>query len=304
MSPSASLSVFSSPDLFQCLTAFQGGLHSDMLPFNGWFAPDINQTFDRLVQAMEVLHPYWEPTMSAWYQQYGTSRLKLLFQCLPSMAPVVALEAVASGRVVVLDFLHTNGVLDESNVHLNNLAAALGQQLVMVFLDEHDYPSYDKLALDRAAERGHLSVVQYLLTKQCPSSCSLNLAAKYGHEDVVRLLHEAHAPCTTFAMDWAAKDGHLNIVKFLHTNRSEGCTCQAMSWAAANGHLDVVSFLHNNRSEGCTRQAVVKAAENGHMSVVKFLVEHRREGLIEKAREAATRRGHTHIAAYLAEIPA
>jgi ankyrin repeat protein len=44
-------------------------------------------------------------------------------------------------------------------------------------------------------------------------------------------------------MNWAARNGHLEVVKFLHENRSEGCTEKAMDWAAKNGHLEVVEYL-------------------------------------------------------------
>ena len=56
------------------------------------------------------------------------------------------------------------------------------------------------------------------------------------------------------AMDYAAKNGHLEVVKCLHENRTEGCTKDAMDWAAKNGHLEVVKWLHDNRTEGCTNR--------------------------------------------------
>ena len=69
----------------------------------------------------------------------------------------------------------------------------------------------------------------------------------------------------------AAKYGHLDVVKWLHENRTEGCSVAAMDWAAKNGHLEVVKWLHVNRTEGCTEDAMDCAAENGHLEVVKFL---------------------------------
>ena len=52
--------------------------------------------------------------------------------------------------------------------------------------------------------------------------------------------------CTTHAMDLAAKNGHLEVVRFLHENRREGCTIYAVNRAAENGHLEVVRFLHEH----------------------------------------------------------
>ena len=70
-------------------------------------------------------------------------------------------------------------------------------------------------AIDSAAARGHLHVVQWL-TANLPGLAS-----------------------TTMAMDCAACAGHLNVVKFLHKARDEGCTAEAMDLASKRGHLEV-----------------------------------------------------------------
>lgn len=43
----------------------------------------------------------------------------------------------------------------------------------------------------------------------------------------------------TEAMDEAAKNGHLEVVRWLHENRIEGCTGGAMDMASRHGYLDV-----------------------------------------------------------------
>ena len=55
---------------------------------------------------------------------------------------------------------------------------------------------------------------------------------------------------TTDAMDYAARYGHLDIVKWLHENRTEGCTTHAMNGTVRYGHLEIVKWLHENRTEG------------------------------------------------------
>ncbi|CAK5171036.1 unnamed protein product [Aphanomyces euteiches] len=125
MASSAALHVLSSPDLLRYAALFQEGLHEDMLPFSGWFVPDTNQTFDRLVNAMDLLHPFWEPTFTTWYKQFEKSRLCLLFRLLPRMRQVVALEAAVSGRIAVLQYMLAEGLLDGLSVHWNNLAAVV-----------------------------------------------------------------------------------------------------------------------------------------------------------------------------------
>jgi hypothetical protein len=94
-------------------------------------------------------------------------------------------------------------------------------------------------------------------------------AARKGQLEVVQWLH--NEGCTVEVMKLAAENGHLEVVQWLHKNRSEGCTVNAMDWAARHGHLEVVQWLHENRSEGCTVGAMNWATENGHLEVVQWL---------------------------------
>ncbi|EGZ14588.1 hypothetical protein PHYSODRAFT_560883 [Phytophthora sojae] len=137
------------------------------------------------------------------------------------------------------------------------------------------------VAMDFAAMRGHLDVVQWLhdhRSEGCTTHAMVH-AARQGHLHVVEWLHDNRSEgCTSEAMDLAARGGHLHVVKWLHEHRDEGCTTDAMDGAAASGHLEVVKWLHSNRSEGSTTSAMDDAARNGHLSVVRWLHENRREG--------------------------
>jgi hypothetical protein len=100
----------------------------------------------------------------------------------------------------------------------------------------------------------------------------MNLAAKNGHLDVVKWLHEHRTEgCTTVAMNYAAYKGHLHVVKWLHKNRTEGCTTYAMDLATSNGHLHIVKWLHENRTEGCTAEAMNIATRKGHLEILQYL---------------------------------
>ena len=48
-------------------------------------------------------------------------------------------------------------------------------------------------------------------------------------------------------MTLAARHGHFDIVKFLHENRDEGYAKWAIDLAAEDGYLDVVEYLSANR---------------------------------------------------------
>ncbi|KAJ3399043.1 hypothetical protein HDV05_002096 [Chytridiales sp. JEL 0842] len=96
-------------------------------------------------------------------------------------------------------------------------------------------------------------------------------------------------------MDIAARDGHLDIVKFLHENRDEGCSSYAMDTAAMNDELEVLKFLHENRDEGCTPDALSYSAASGYLDVVKFLVEVRGEPCTREVLD----RAHADVSDYL-----
>jgi ankyrin repeat protein len=44
-------------------------------------------------------------------------------------------------------------------------------------------------------------------------------------------------------MDWAARYGHLETLKWLHQN-GKTCTTDAMDYAAMNGNLETLIWLH------------------------------------------------------------
>jgi hypothetical protein len=97
-------------------------------------------------------------------------------------------------------------------------------------------------------EKRHLRIVRFL-HDHCAgcTTIAMDLAAEIGHLSVVQFLHENRTEgCTTYAMDCAAARGHLDIVKFLHYNRSEGCTSRAFTLARFYGHYEIYNWLCQN----------------------------------------------------------
>lgn len=75
-------------------------------------------------------------------------------------------------------------------------------------------------------------------------------------------------------MDKAAKHGHLNVIKFLHEHRSEGSTVRALHDAAYNGNLLMVKFLLEYCNTAVKR-AVYMARNGGSLDVLRYLLEDR-----------------------------
>ena len=153
--------------------------------------------------------------------------------------------------------------------------------------------------MDLAARDGHLDAVKWLHenSKEGCTKLAMDNAARNGHLEVVKWLHENRTEgCTTDAMDFTKS---LEVIKWLHENRKEGCTTRAMDFAAANGNLEIVKWLHTNRKEGCSTNAMDFAAWNGHLEVVKWLHYNRTEGCTKKAMDLAAYNGYLEIIEWL-----
>lgn len=127
-------------------------------------------------------------------------------------------------------------------------------------------------AIDRAAAKGRLDIVKWLSKQEV----KLGMALVRPRPPLCAYDDEAAPPsafgCTTDAMDLAAKNGHLEVVKWLHENRTEGCSIDALERAAENGHLEIVKWLCENRREGSLDKAVGFAADEGRTDVVEWIL--------------------------------
>jgi ankyrin repeat protein len=153
---------------------------------------------------------------------------------------------------------------------------------------ESDELLVDDDALWRAAENGHVDVVDCLLRHamfdpSADNNRAIRLAAENGHLAVVeRLLRDERVDPSArdnFVVRWAAENGHLAVVdRLLQDKRVDPSANDnvAVGLAAKNGHLAVVErLLQDERVDPSTRDnwAIEWAAENGHVAVVERLLE-------------------------------
>ncbi|ETI31201.1 hypothetical protein F441_21667 [Phytophthora nicotianae CJ01A1] len=162
-------------------------------------------------------------------------------------------------------------------------------------------------AIVRASRHGHLDILQWaqshteLATFRWTTKMMV-VAAIEGHFDIVRWLHEhSSAPGSPHVMDCAAEALDLPMVVWLHANRTEGCTPYAMDNAARKGSLEIVQWLHTHRTEGCTTGAMDGAAMNGHLQVLQWLHVNRHEGCTASALHCAAVNGHADTVHWLDE---
>jgi ankyrin repeat protein len=146
-------------------------------------------------------------------------------------------------------------------------------------------------ALVRAAENGHVDVVDYLLRHAMfdPSAndnCAIRLAAANGHLAVVeRLLHDERVDPSAYhnrAIQCAAENGYVAVVKrLLQDLRVDPSAYDnyVLRWAAYYGFVAVVErLLRDPRVDPSIYEnyAVRSAAERGHLAVVERLLQDKR----------------------------
>ncbi|KAF5691946.1 ankyrin protein [Fusarium denticulatum] len=188
-----------------------------------------------------------------------------------------ALMASMDGDKVILDFLESPAKLSASvqAIMASRPNAYFGLSKTMLTL----------------LENGHLAD-----SKGVSCWTPLSYAARYGHEEVVRILlsrgdidpNSEDTICKETPLSWAAKNGHATIVQLLL--EKEGILADhkgqqtPLSVAAENGHAATVRLLlsrHDvdpNSTDQQRRTPLSLAAGKGHTTVVKLLLEN--EGVL------------------------
>ncbi|KAJ3289901.1 hypothetical protein HDU76_007463, partial [Blyttiomyces sp. JEL0837] len=116
------------------------------------------------------------------------------------------------------------------------------------------------------------------------NSCNINITIKTiksfvrsGNLSFLQFLHKrGYLQPSTLSninlLDIAARYGHLEMLKWLHQNGLGGCSTVAIDKAAAIGHYNVVGWLLKNRDEGWTKVGLGRACQSGFYRIVELLV--------------------------------
>ncbi len=112
-----------------------------------------------------------------------------------------------------------------------------------------DLKETGKSFIDWAASRGFIETLKWAyFSKKCElSSDAIDMAAKYGHTDVVEFIVKEDGPYTHHAIDWAAGWGQLEIIKILWD--SHDYSHWACDNAIEHNHLNVLEYMLQNEPE-------------------------------------------------------
>ncbi|KAG9403325.1 hypothetical protein AC1031_005970 [Aphanomyces cochlioides] len=84
----------------------------------------------------------------------------------------------------------------------------------------------------------------------------LDAAAGIGNLDLInQFVQLGLGESSDYATNIAARYGHLNVIKYLHVHRPEAFTAHTLEGASYGRHLEVIRFLLEHRQEGCSTQA-------------------------------------------------
>ncbi len=145
-----------------------------------------------------------------------------------------------------------------------------------------------------AALKGYQDLVDYFfmpgVTREYDLNLALEWAAQGGHIDIVKFLLENGALALEEALCAASREGDFDLVDYLIKEGAEDIE-GAFDQAAEYGHLDMIKFLlillHDKNEKPDFGNALIGAASGGHHKMIEFLISQGASNLDEAMRAAA-----------------
>ncbi|KAF0720839.1 Aste57867_34 [Aphanomyces stellatus] len=198
----------------------------------------------------------------------------ILFQQNAPYSGAAIDNAATNGHLDMVQYFH-----DKPNSNCTTRAmdgaAANGHLEVVQFLHDHRTEGCTTDAIDEAAEHGHNSIVRFLLAKRNEGGTvkAMNAYVAKGDITMVKLL--ATNKCSSSSVNIAASFGHLDIVEYLVGRKEVAFAAPAIEAAARHGHVAVVEYLHNRRPEICVAKFMQLAHATNQSSIVEYFDSHR-----------------------------
>lgn len=105
------------------------------------------------------------------------------------------------------------------NTIVGNIAAKKGYFDILKYMYETRMITPTCTDFSGAAEGGHMNILEYLLSINCPiDSYACAMAASSGHFDILKWLRKNNCPWDDNVCAYAAENGHLDIIKWARKN--------------------------------------------------------------------------------------
>ncbi|EGG18670.1 hypothetical protein DFA_04166 [Cavenderia fasciculata] len=192
-----------------------------------------------------------------------------------------AMDNAAKIDLEMVKFLHTKRTEGCTTNAIDN-ASKNGHLNIIKYLNLNRTEGGTEKAIDFAVDGNQsMEMIRYLddhLRQGC-SHHAVEIAASKGRLDVIQFLHQRYPSSpdiwTTKVNDNACQAGHLEIVTFLFENRTEGCSIDSVIGATQNNHLNVLKYLQlqpivqNNRF--ISTNTLNLAIEQCNLEMIEFL---------------------------------
>ena len=188
--------------------------------------------------------------------------------------------ATNTGNLELLKYV----VKKNADIHVEALkfAAIAGSETMVRWLrDELKRPWVFRVCAG-AARGGHLSLLQYLRSQDCPWDRSTTYcAAEHGHLSVLQWAVDNGCPLVLTDNLLAAiiKKGHLDVLRFLcerdPTYRYKS-TELSITYAARNGHFAIVRFLcplQTSQFRTTLLKIIVRSRKPSALKTIQWLIE-------------------------------
>ncbi|KAF0720836.1 Aste57867_31 [Aphanomyces stellatus] len=131
--------------------------------------------------------------------------------------------------------------------------------------------------MDAAVQRGHDTVVQFLLSKRTErgTAKAMNEYVARGDLNMVKLLTVDKS--TAGSVNIAASCGHLGIVEYFVAEKEVPFAGPGMEAAVKHEHIDVVEYLHSQRPKIFVAKFIQIAQGNNQPVNVQYFDTHRCE---------------------------
>jgi hypothetical protein len=201
--------------------------------------------------------------------------LAALFELGMPLNRTVVCAVALSARLEVLQHI---GTLQQCPrpFALSQYAARSGSIVMLNWLRDESWCTFDQCTCAGAAEGGHLSLLQHLRSEGCEwdNKQIACYAASSGSIEVVDWLRQQQGVIINArTLASAARAGHIAMCEYL---RSVGCDwdTDACWWAADWGHLDTLHWL---REHGCpwdTSEVRFNALYSGKRHILNYALQH------------------------------
>ncbi|EFA81639.1 hypothetical protein PPL_05632 [Heterostelium album PN500] len=183
-----------------------------------------------------------------------------------------------SGNFELLKWFHNNRT-EGCSVSALDYAAINNRPEIIEWLFANRSEGCSHIAFDWSARNGNMKIIKLLLEKNKNtgvtfSSRAIDMAAERGHLEIIQFITEHHpaVKCTSDAIDNAAANGDLDLVRYLHEHRTEGFSKSSIYQAARGGHLSVVKYLYENTDITLPASTASDSLRNDNLDVVKYLL--------------------------------